>query len=57
MRQIGCMVVLLDIPDPLQRLLRCEWLLGQERGNEQQGLPEGQRWRPFFSRSRARTRK
>jgi hypothetical protein len=57
MGQIGRMVVLLDIPDPLQRFLRCERLLGQERGNEQQGLPEGQRWRPFFSRSRARTRK
>ena len=57
MRQIGRMVVLLDIPDPLQRFLRGERLLGQERGNEQQGLPEGQRWRPFFRRSRARTRK
>ena len=50
MRQICRMVVLLDIPDPLQRLLGREWLRGQHGGDEQQGLPEGQRWRPFFTR-------
>lgn len=50
MRQICRMVVLLDIPDPLQRLLGRERLLGQHGGDEQQGLPKGQRWRPFFTR-------
>jgi hypothetical protein len=50
MRQ-GCrMVVLLDLPDPLQRLLGRERLLGQHGGDEQQGLPEGQRRCPFFTR-------
>jgi hypothetical protein len=57
MGHIGRMVVLLDIPHPLQRRLRCERLLWQHRGDQQQGLPEGQRWGPFFTRKRARTRK
>jgi hypothetical protein len=50
MRQICRMAVLLEIPDPLQRLLGRERLLGQHGGAEQQGLPTGQRWRPFFPR-------
>ena len=50
MGQIRRVVLFLDIPDPLQRLLRRERLLGQDRGQQQQRLPKGQRWRPFFTR-------
>jgi hypothetical protein len=57
MGQIRRMVVLLDIPHPLQGLLRRERLLGQHGGDEQQRLPAGPCWRPFFTRARARTKK
>jgi hypothetical protein len=56
MRYIRRMVVLLHIAHPLQRLLRGERLLRQRRGDQQQDLPEGQGWCPFFTRKRARTR-
>jgi hypothetical protein len=57
MGQIRRVVVLLDIPHAFHGLLRCERLLGQDRGQQQEHLPEGQRWRPFFTRRRARTKK
>ena len=50
-------ILFLDITDSLQRLLRRTWLLGQDRGQQQQRLPKGPRWRPFSTRSRARTKK
>jgi hypothetical protein len=57
MGQIGGMVPPLYIPDTLQGLVRRERLLGQDRGQPQQGLPKRQCRRPFFTRWRARTRK
>jgi hypothetical protein len=56
MGQIRGVVLLLDIPDPFQRLLGRERFLRQDRGHKQQRLPERQGRRPFFTRSRARTR-
>lgn len=57
MGQIGSMIPPLHILNTLQSLLRRERLLGQDRGQQPQHLPQGQRWRPFFTRSRARTKK
>lgn len=56
MGQRGGMVPPLYIPDTLQGLVRCERLLGQDRGQQQHGVPKRQGWRPFFTRWRARTR-
>ena len=57
MGEIGGMVPPLDISDTLQSLVRGKQLLGQDRGQQQHGLPKRQCWRPFFTRWRARTRK
>jgi hypothetical protein len=56
MRHICRVVVLLDIPNPFQRFLRRERLLGQDRGDEHQSLPACQRRRPFVPRIQARTK-
>ena len=57
MGPIGGMVPPLNILHTLQSLVRRERLLGQDGGQQQQHWPQGQRWSPFFTRSRARTRK
>jgi hypothetical protein len=57
MGQIGGMIMPLHIPNPLQGLVRRKRFLGQDRGQQQQGLPEGQCWCPFFNCIRTRTRK
>ena len=57
MRQIGSMVLLLDDPNSLQGLARCEPFERQNRGHQQTRLPEGQCWSPPFSRFWQRTKK
>ena len=50
MGKIGGMIPPLRILDALQGLLGRQRLLGQDGGQQQQGLPKRQCRRPFFTR-------
>ncbi len=57
MRHISSMVLLLNEPNALDRLLRIKSLERQDRSNQQERLLNGQGRGPLFSRFCTRTRK
>jgi hypothetical protein len=50
MGQVSSMVLLLNEPDTIKRLLRIKSFEGQDRSDQQARLWDSQRWSPLFSR-------